>query len=142
MEISKKLNRAVCISIALASLAVAGCKSSNPERTASGAYSDSRTTSHVKSALDKSPTYKYPGVNVSTFDGIVSLGGFVNTEAQKHEAADITRGVTGVRSVIDTIVVKPEPTGRAPVMGTNIKMNPDSMAPGFTNAAPITPQNP
>ncbi len=126
MQITKLFNRAACLTLAIAALGIVGC-AHHPERTASQYWGDKMTSRHVKSALDKAPTYKYPGVSVSTYDGIVSLGGFVNTEPQKREAIDIARNVTGVREVVDNLVVKTEPTGRAPVVRNPDKINPQTL---------------
>lgn len=123
MQILNKMNRTACLTVALLALGLAGC-ASHKERTASQYWSDKMTTRRVNNALESSSTFKYPGVTVTTFDGTVSLGGFVNTEAQKHQATELARNVEGVRQVLDNLIIKIEPTGRAPVLDSPEKVNP------------------
>lgn len=132
MENSRKWNRAVCVGMALVTLGIAGCAKDHPGQSSTEAKNDMRITSDVKKALKGSATYKYPNVTVDTYDGSVSLSGFVNTEPQKREAANIARNVMGVRQVIDGTVIKPLPTGRPPLVETNIKVPP--VTPAATNA--------
>ncbi len=128
MQILKKFKGTAGLTVALLGLGLVGC-AHHPERTASGYWNDRMTTRRVESALKSAPIYKFPTVNVTTFDGIVSLGGFVNTEGQKKEATDITRNVAGVREVIDNLVLKTQPTGRAPLVEKPRQVNPQQLAP-------------
>jgi osmotically-inducible protein OsmY len=50
--------------------------------------------------------YKYDGVNVETFKGVVQLSGFVNTRDQKNRAGDLARKVKGATDVENNITVK------------------------------------
>ncbi len=83
-------------------------------RTAAQYESDEMTDRRVKDALHNSPIYKFRGVAVNTFNGVVQLSGFVDTDNQKHAAGDITRTVPGVDKVVNNIAIKSEvaPTGR------------------------------
>jgi hypothetical protein len=54
---------------------------------------------------------------VRTFDGVVQLSGFVNSEEQKRRAEELARQVPGVVEVQNSISLKPNagaytPTGR------------------------------
>ena len=73
-------------------------------------------TSHdVKKALARAPIYKYDDVKANVFNGNVQLTGFVETEEQRKQAAEIAAGVPGVRQVVNEIMLKPTPTGRATI---------------------------
>ncbi len=93
---------------------LAGCKST-PDRSASQVWSDHFTGSDVKKALAKAPIFKYNDVNVTTYKGSVQLTGFVETEEQRAQAAQIAANVPGVTQVINGIMIKPTPTGRATI---------------------------
>jgi osmotically-inducible protein OsmY len=45
-------------------------------------------------------------VQVTTFKGTVQLSGFVDTGAQKSQAADIAKNVQDVKDVVNNITVK------------------------------------
>ncbi len=77
---------------------------------------DNRITKNVKKELNDAPIYKFTDVDVKTFNGVVQLSGFVNTQDQKQNATEIAQRVSGVSQVINNIMLKPEgttPTGRA-----------------------------
>jgi len=68
---------------------------------------DKTLTANVKMALNNNPDYKFDGVTVTTMNSTVQLGGFVNTDDQKSKAADIAKGVQGVKDVENKISTKP-----------------------------------
>ena len=115
------------ISSACAVLALSGCAtgpSHEGERTAGRMVDDHSINSQVKADLDREPVYKFSDVDVKTFNGVVQLSGFVNTEDQRRRAAEIAQGVSGVAQVVNSIALKPQqvltPTGR---------VNPNQPAP-------------
>ena len=66
----------------------------------------------VKKTLDDSPVYKFPHVKVTTYNGVVQLSGFVQSEQQKREAAELARNTPGAADVINNITVyTPEAIG-------------------------------
>ena len=67
---------------------------------------DKAISSHVRDALSDNVEYKFDGVNVSVTKATVQLGGFVNTDGQKSRAGDLARNVSGVKSVVNNIIVK------------------------------------
>ncbi len=101
----------VVFAIALtASMAVAGLTGCHTEGRSAGTYIDDRmVSSKVKGALDDSPTYKFPNVDVSTFNGTVQLNGFVDNQVQKDQAAQIASQVQGVKQLVNNITVQPAP---------------------------------
>jgi osmotically-inducible protein OsmY len=109
----KNMVFALMVGVGLAVAAV-GC---HTEGRSTGTYIDDRmVTSKVKGALSDSAVYKFPNVDVSTFNGTVQLNGFVDTSAQKQQAAALASQVQGVRQLINNITVQPAPgqypTGR------------------------------
>lgn len=99
--------------------ALSGCELFNRhegERTVGGPLDDKTMTESVKHDLGREPVYKFADVDVKTFDGVVQLSGFVDTDSQKQRAADITRQSEGVTQVVNNITLKAQgnlqPTGR------------------------------
>jgi len=89
-------------------LGVTGCTTtgSRYEQSKGERIDDHNTSSRVRAALADDSQYKYDGVNVETFKGVVQLSGFVNTRDQKARAGDLARKVTGVNDVENNITVK------------------------------------
>ena len=115
-----------------AAVAVTGLTGCNTEGRSTGTYIDDRmVSSRVKGALDNSQVYKYPNVDVSSFNGTVQLNGFVQTQAQKDQAAQIASHVEGVKQLVNNITVQPSPT--SPVGRSSGVVYP---------AAPVTPTSP
>jgi hyperosmotically inducible periplasmic protein len=101
-----------------ATFALTGCEMMNHhgDRTMGRRLDDATITSTVKHDLNREPVYKFGDVDVKTFDGVVQLSGFVNTDEQKNRAGEIARQSEGVTQVQNNISLKPqnnlEPTGR------------------------------
>jgi hyperosmotically inducible protein len=99
--------------------ALTGCEMLNHasgDRTAGRALDDKTITATVQHDLNREPVYKFSGVDVKTFDGVVQLSGFVDTDEQKQRAGDIAQHSEGVTQVVNNISLKPQgnlqPTGR------------------------------
>ena len=110
----KKLIFATALGAALFGAGLTGC---HTEGRSAGTYIDDRlVSSKVKGALNDSPIYKYPNVDISTFNGTVQLNGFVDSQVQKDQAAQIASQVQGVKQLVNNITVQPSPnvspTGR------------------------------
>lgn len=102
-----KRHRMVSILICIGLVAVfAGC-ASTPTRESTGQYVDDSTiTTKVKAAILDEPTLKVFQINVETFKGEVQLSGFVDNAQSVKKAGEVARGVKGVRSVKNSLVVK------------------------------------
>jgi osmotically-inducible protein OsmY len=97
------LSYLVCIALVTALL---GC-ASTPTRESSGQYvDDSAITTRVKAAIFDDPSLKVLQINVETFKGEVQLSGFVDSAQNVRRAGEVARGVTGVRSVKNDLIVK------------------------------------
>ncbi len=101
-------------------LGLTGCQTwtghRSDERTSGQVIDDKRITSEVKGALANEPVFKFNDVDVKTFEGVVQLSGFVNTEEQKQRAGAVAQQTPGVARVVNNITLKPSqgptPTGR------------------------------
>jgi osmotically-inducible protein OsmY len=119
----KQLMLAACLGTAVAVTGLTGCKTGG--RTTGTYIDDRKVASRVKGALDDAPVYKFPNVDVSSFNGTVQLNGFVATPDQKQQAAQIASRVEGVKQLVNNITVQStqmSPTGRtnsAPVYNNN-----------------------
>jgi osmotically-inducible protein OsmY len=83
-----------------------GC-AATPKQEGTGEYiDDSVLTTKVKAAVFNEPSLKSAEINVETFKGVVQLSGFVNSQADINRAAEVARGVTGVKSVKNDMRVK------------------------------------
>lgn len=95
---------AACLALAL--VTSVGC-SSTPKQEGTGEYiDDSIITTKVKAAILAEPTLKSMEISVETFKGIVQLSGFVSSQAAAYKAVAVARGVAGVRSVKNDMLVK------------------------------------
>ncbi|HYG34057.1 MAG TPA: BON domain-containing protein [Clostridia bacterium] len=101
------------LGLATLAIALAGC--AKGDRTTGQAWSDRMTERRVKGALGDAPVFKYPDVAVNVYEGNAQLTGFVATEEQRLQAADIASRVNGVDQVINNIMIKPTPTGPATI---------------------------
>jgi len=63
-------------------------------------------TTKVKSQLAADDFLKSFEISVETYKGVVQLSGFVDTQAAVNKAGEIARGVQGVSSVKNNLIVK------------------------------------
>ena len=102
----KQLNRISALLAGIALAAMVGC-AATPTQESTGQYiDDSVITTKVKAAILDEPTLKVAEINVETFKGIVQLSGFVSSQANMVKAVEVTRGVSGVKSVKDDMRLK------------------------------------
>jgi osmotically-inducible protein OsmY len=97
-----------------AGVALAGCASHNDKvasgesRTAGQTTSDAALTAKVKTALATDAGIGTAAdVNVNSYNGVVQLNGFVDSQDKIQRAADVARGVSGVSRVDNNLKVKP-----------------------------------
>ena len=93
----------VCIALVTAFL---GC-ASTPTREGTGEYvDDSAITTKVKAAILNEPSLKVFQIHVETVKGEVQLSGSVDSTQSVNKAGEVARGVTGVKSVKNNLIVK------------------------------------
>lgn len=109
----------------------------DPYRSSGRVMDDRMVRGRVKDALNKSPVYKFPEVDVKAYNGLVQLNGFVHREEQKAVATEVARNIEGVRDVVNNITIVPQ----EPAYGGTV--DPKSrVRGGGTNAPASTPRNP
>jgi osmotically-inducible protein OsmY len=97
--------------IAIASCGMIAC-SSQPPRSAAQKEADEATTQRVEAALAAQTNTNFSKVTVSTYDGVVHLGGLVWASQDIYAAARLTGAVAGVKSVTNNIQLVSSQFGR------------------------------
>jgi hyperosmotically inducible protein len=95
-----------CLSALPLMVSLTGCAGERYNTTADPRIEDSRTAERVREALAAGPEYKFDGIQVAAGNGVVQLGGFVNTSAQRTRAGEVASKVLGVKSVENNLAVK------------------------------------
>ena len=90
-----------------ATLLPTGCAATSTQESTGQYIDDAGITSKVKAKLIGDSTVKARQVDVDTYQGVVQLSGFVDTQEQKDRAAQVAATVPGVKSVKNNLVVKP-----------------------------------
>ncbi len=67
---------------------------------------DSTITNNIRAKYIDDPTVHFGDVGVTTLNGNVRLSGRVTSDRERQRAAQIARGVNGVRSVDNEIIVR------------------------------------
>ena len=67
---------------------------------------DGIITTKVKAELIAEPGLNSTDISAVTRDGVVQLSGFADNQAQIDRAAEIARGVEGVKSVVNELSIK------------------------------------
>jgi len=86
--------------------AVVGCAPTSKQAGTGEYIDDTIITAKVKAAIFDDPTLKSAEINVETFKGVVLLSGFVSSQAAANQAAEVARGISGVRSVKNDMRIK------------------------------------
>ena len=76
-----------------------GCAATDTRQSTSEYVDDTWITTKVKSEIFSEPSLKVAQVNVETYQGVVQLSGFVDSNAAMAKAVEVARAVKGVKSV-------------------------------------------
>jgi len=88
-------------------IAVFAACASTPQQSSTGeVVDDSVITTKIKTQLANDEFLKSFQISVETRKGIVELSGFVDSQKAKDKADQIARGVDGVKSVKNALIVK------------------------------------
>jgi len=102
-----KINRYTTILACLVLVAVfTGCASTSQQESTGQYLDNSVITTKVKTAIFNEPMLKSLQITVESFKGEVQLSGFVDSAQSVKKAGEIARGVEGVVSVKNNLVVK------------------------------------
>lgn len=85
--------------VALLMAGALGCAATETRQSTSEYVDDSWITTKVKSEIFSEPSLKVAQVNVETYQGVVQLSGFVESNAAMSKAVEVARSVKGVKSV-------------------------------------------
>lgn len=86
--------------------AFVACASTPTQEGTGGYFDDSVITAKIKTQLAADDFLKSFQIGVESRKGIVQLSGFVNSQAAVDKAGQIARGVKGVISVKNDLIVK------------------------------------
>jgi osmotically-inducible protein OsmY len=102
----KNLKKISAVLGCAAALFVTGCGSTADDRSTGQVIDDTAIHTKVKAALVNDPVVSGTAINVDVERGVVILTGAVNGNVEKTKAEDIARGVNGVRSVENNLIVR------------------------------------
>ncbi|MFH2058070.1 MAG: BON domain-containing protein [Pseudomonadota bacterium] len=94
-----------CEPLAIGTAGVSGYNVTGDERSIGTIFDDSVISSTVKSRMISDDFVKARYIDVDVLNGVVYLIGVIESASQKRMAADIARGVEGVRKVENQLVV-------------------------------------
>ena len=92
--------------LALALITLVGCAATASKEGTGEYFDDSVITAKVKASILDQPMLKVLNIKVDTFKGIVHLSGAVGSSAEVRRAAEVARGVPGVKSVRNDLKVR------------------------------------
>lgn len=92
---------------AIVLLGATGCAVSRGQETTGAYIDDTGITTLVKSRFVDSKQVDASAISVETLNGTVMLSGFAKSATEKSTAESIARGVSGVKSVKNQIIVRP-----------------------------------
>jgi osmotically-inducible protein OsmY len=92
--------------VACTVLGASSCASTATQSSAGEYLDDTVITARVKTAIFADEDLKAREINVETFKGVVQLSGFVSTNTETLKAGELARGIDGVQSVRNDILIK------------------------------------
>lgn len=92
---------------AVALTVMSGCAVVRDQQTAGAYVDDAAITTSVKAKFVENKQVDAGAIKVETLNGTVQLSGFAKSNAEKAMAESIARDVKHVKSVTNSIVVRP-----------------------------------
>jgi osmotically-inducible protein OsmY len=93
----------ICAGLLAASF---GCAATQTRESTGQYVDDTAMTTKVKAAIFNEPTLKTLQISVKTNKGQAQLSGFVDSNQSVVKAGEVARGVAGVESVQNDLIVK------------------------------------
>ncbi|WP_298430834.1 BON domain-containing protein [Ottowia sp.] len=87
-------------------LVATGCSVFRGQQSAGSYVDDAAITTAVKAKFVEDKTVDAGAINVQTLNGEVSLAGFAKSAEEKAKAEQLARGVNGVRSVRNSLLIR------------------------------------
>lgn len=97
---------AVAITAVVALTVLPGCAVTRGQSTVGEYIDDTAVTTAVKAKFVEDKSVDASAISVETLDGTVMLSGFAKNTTEKGQAENLARGVKGVKSVKNQIVVR------------------------------------
>ena len=98
---------AIASAIAISALTITGCAVTRDQQSVGAYIDDATATTQVKARFADSPVVSAMAIKVETLNGMVQLSGFAKSATERQTAENIARGASGIRGVINNIVVRP-----------------------------------
>ena len=93
--------------LAGATIAITGCSVARDQQTMGAYVDDAAITTAVKAKMAEDKTVSAAAISVETLNGTVQLSGFAKSQAELERAENIARTTRNVRTVRNSIVVRP-----------------------------------
>lgn len=87
-------------------VALSGCASTDTQRSTGELIDDTTITAKVKAAILNDPLTKVLEIKVETYKGEVQLSGFVSSQEAADRAVELARGVKGVTSIKNDMLIR------------------------------------
>ena len=104
MQLRTKLGSAIAV---IALVTASGCAVQRGQETVGAYVDDAAITTSLKARYVDDKTVDAGAIKVETLNGTVMLSGFAKNSAERSVAEDIAMKVKGVKSVKNSIVVRP-----------------------------------
>ena len=106
IEMKMLMKWLAAIAVAFTLIGAVGCSSTSTRESTGQYVDDSSITTKVKTKFVEDKTVSAMRIHVETFQGVVQLSGFANSDAERNRAIELARSVPGVKDVKDDIQVK------------------------------------
>jgi hyperosmotically inducible periplasmic protein len=93
--------------LAIGALTITGCAVSRDQQSVGAYIDDATATTQVKARFADDPVVSAMSIKVETLNGLVQLSGFAKTAAERARAEEIASKASGVRGVVNDIIVRP-----------------------------------
>jgi hypothetical protein len=103
---NKRYRFAGYVVLAMILVALVACASTSKQESTGEYIDDSVITTKVKTLLAADDFLKSFQISVETNKGAVQLSGFVSSQSAVDKAVQITKSVSGVKSVRNSLIVK------------------------------------
>jgi len=103
---NKRYRFAGYVVLAMILVALVACASTSKQESTGEYIDDSVITTKVKALLAADDFLKSFQISVETYKGAVQLSGFVGSQSAVDKAVQITRSVSGVKSVKNSLIIK------------------------------------
>lgn len=113
--------------VTLAALVFLPAGPAHAQQSSTDRADDSVIAATIKAGLLDNRNTSGTRINVDSYQGVVQLSGFARSEGEKTTATKVAESVTGVKQVVNSVVVAP-----ATSMGTKLD---DSLVTGKVKAA-------